>query len=295
MTTVVRYEPKGVSKPAIYTFLGLATLPRFRGRARRARDGPRTRGARRVSNPLRLLPREIVTHIARFAYRAGYRAHWVSYGNEDEAAVAIDVTGGAGGSFGQSATSLPSMYSGKTYYLEVSLAYAWWGTGLELMSSGALPKRFRFLLNNTGAGDDHREGNVACFWPGPDHAMLSMSSLGVDSWSYVDAPVTMSVLVDMVRGCATFGLNGVAGPCMRFTGDEWRGGVHIIARGFPTGDGIHPVSGTRCIVACATPPTPPSMMAAASHPMTVSEHLAAGSLRTEANTPVDGGNWGGVM
>ena len=42
MTTVVRYEPKGVSKPAIYTFLGLATLPRFRGRARRARDGPRT-------------------------------------------------------------------------------------------------------------------------------------------------------------------------------------------------------------------------------------------------------------
>ena len=38
MTTVVRYEPKGVSKPAIYTFLGLATLPRFRGRARRARE-----------------------------------------------------------------------------------------------------------------------------------------------------------------------------------------------------------------------------------------------------------------
>ena len=64
MATVVRSEPKGLSKPAIYTFLGVATLPRFRGRAR---DGPRTRGARRAANPLRLLPREIVTHIARFA------------------------------------------------------------------------------------------------------------------------------------------------------------------------------------------------------------------------------------
>jgi hypothetical protein len=62
MATVVRYEPKGLSKPAIYTFLGVATLPRFRGRAR---DGPRTRGARRAANPLRLLPREIVIHIAR--------------------------------------------------------------------------------------------------------------------------------------------------------------------------------------------------------------------------------------
>ena len=66
MATVVRSEPKGLSKPAIYTFLGLATLPRFRVRGD---DGPRTRGARRAANPLRLLPREIVTHIARFAYR----------------------------------------------------------------------------------------------------------------------------------------------------------------------------------------------------------------------------------
>ena len=88
MATVVRSEPRGLSKSAIYTFLGVATLPRFHGRAR---DGPRTRGARRAANPLRLLPREIVIQIARFAYRAGYRAHWVSYGNEDEAAVAIDV------------------------------------------------------------------------------------------------------------------------------------------------------------------------------------------------------------
>ena len=89
MATVVRYEAKGLSQSAIYTFLGVATLPRFRGRAR---DGPRTRGARRAANPLRLLPREMVLHIARFAYRAGYRAHWVDFGNDEEIAVALDVS-----------------------------------------------------------------------------------------------------------------------------------------------------------------------------------------------------------
>ena len=128
---------------------------------------------------------------------------------------------------------------------------------------------------------------------------LFIPSLGVDSWSYVTAPVTMSVLVDMVRGCATFGLNGLAGPCVRFPpGGAWRdGGVQIV-----TPPGCIPMAsvlgrslGGRCVISCATPPTPTWMLAAASHPMTVSEHLAAGSLRTEANTPVDGGNWGGVM
>ena len=101
MATVVRSEPRGLSKSAIYTFLGVATLPRFHGRAR---DGPRTRGARRAANPLRLLPREIVIHIARFAYHAGYRAHWVrvndclsddqpvQLSNDEEVAVALAIT-----------------------------------------------------------------------------------------------------------------------------------------------------------------------------------------------------------
>ncbi len=267
--TVVRSEPRGLSRPAVYTFLGLATLPRFRGRA----DGHRTRGARHAANLLRLhmLPREMVLHIARFAYRAGYHAHWVDYGNDEEAAVAIDVTNSPNSVTG---LSLSRMVSSKTYYVEVRLTHAWWGTRLELHGLG---QRFRFVLENNGDGADTGNiGNIACFWQGPADGMLSMSSLGVDSWSYTKDPVTVSVLVDMVRGCATFGLNGLAGPCVRFPGDTWRDGVHIVARGFPQS------RGRRCIVACATPPTPPSMLAAASHPMTVSEHLAAGALRTEA-------------
>ena len=114
---------------------------------------------------------------------------------------------------------------------------------------------------------------------------LFIPSLGVDSWSYVTAPVTMSVLVDMVRGCATFGLNGLAGPCVRFPpGGAWRDGVQVCAQGFPLAQVLE---GGRSIVSCATPPTPHAMLAAASHPMTVAEHLAAGSLRE----PEEGANF----
>ena len=284
MATVVRYEPKGLSKPAIYTFLGLATLPRFRGRA----DGPRTRGARRAANPLRLLPREMVLHIARFAYRAGYRAHWVEYDNDEETAVAIDVTDNRPLTAG-----LSRMVSSKTYYVEVRFTYAWWSTGLEIYGMG---QRFCCLLNNIGGSAE--TGHIACFSFGSLAALaprsLFIPSLGVDSWSYCEAPVTMSVLVDMVRGCATFGLNGLAGPCVRFPpGGAWRDGVQIV-----TPPGCLPIAsvldGGRSIVSCATPPTPPWMLAAASHPRTVSEHLAAGSLRTEANalvTQIGGESW----
>ena len=270
MATVVRYEPQGLTKPAIYTFLGLATLPRFRGRA----DGPRTRGARRAANLLRIhvLPREMVLHIARFAYRAGYHAHWVEYDNDEEAAVAIDVTDSR-----PSTTGLPLMVPRKTYYVEVRFTYAWWSTGLEIYGLG---QRFCCMLNNIGGSAE--TGHIACFVQGSlaDLAPRSLfiPSLGVDSWSYVTAPVTMSVLVDMVRGCATFGLNGLAGPCVRFPGDLWRrDAVQVCAQGFPLAQVLPP--GGRSIVSCATPPTPPSMLAAASHPMTAAEHLAAGSMR----------------
>ena len=271
--TTVRSEPKGVSKPAVYTFLGLATLPRVRGCAR---DGPRTRGAPRAANPLRLLPRELVLHIARFAYRAGYHAHWVEFSTVDEVAVEVDVSD-------KVYTRLAHMVSSKTYYVEVVFTYAWWGTGLEILGVGTGAGRFRCVLNNNGDGAPET-GHIACFGPGPGGAMLPMPSLGVDSWSYCEAPVTMSVLVDMVRGCATFGLNGLAGPCVRFPGEGWRNGVCVAARGFPVDAFLD--DGARIIVSCTTPPTPPSMLAAASHPMTVAEHVAAGSLRGEADLMV---------
>ena len=118
--------------------------------------------------------------------------------------------------------------------------------------------------------------------------MLSMPSLGVDSWSYCEAPVTMSILVDMVRGCATFGLNGLVGPCVRFP-DDFGDGVQIVTPPgcFPMASVLGRSLGGRCIASCDTPPPPPSMLAAASHPMTAAEHLAAGSLRTAPGALLD--------
>ena len=72
---VLRYaDPRDPN--AIYTFLGLATLPRLR-----------------PGNPLRLLPREMVLKIARFAH--GYRAGWEGVGRSGQLADAVDHLGRA--------------------------------------------------------------------------------------------------------------------------------------------------------------------------------------------------------
>ena len=181
------------------------------------------------------------------------------------------------------------MVSSKTYYVEVRFAYAWWGTGLEILGVG--PELCRFALDNNGGDGVPQTGHVAGLERNIiDGFFLEMPSLGVDSWSYCQDPVTMSVLVDLVQGCATFGLNGLAGPCVRFSGDAWRDGVQIATPPgcFPMAAVVGRSLGGRCVISCATPPTPPSMLAAASHPMTAAEHLAAGSLRTEANPMVPG-------
>ena len=70
---VVSYaEPRDPN--AIYTFLGLASLPRLR-----------------PGNPLRLLPREMVLKIARFVH--GYRAGWEGVnGRSGELAAVVDVS-----------------------------------------------------------------------------------------------------------------------------------------------------------------------------------------------------------
>ena len=72
---ILRYaDPRDPN--AIYTFLGLATLPRLR-----------------PGTPLRLLPREMVLKIARFAQH-GYRAGWEGVGRSGQLADAVDVSNG---------------------------------------------------------------------------------------------------------------------------------------------------------------------------------------------------------
>ena len=85
------------------------------------------------------------------------------------------------------------------------------------------------------------------------------------------------VLVDMVRGCVTLRLNGRDGPCVRFPGVEWRSGVQVLVEEWPS-PAVIDRDLPRVAVSCATPPPPPSLLVAAEDPMTVEEHIAAGSL-----------------
>lgn len=97
----------------------------------------------------------------------------------------------------------------------------------------------------------------------------------------------------MARGCATLRLNGIDGPCVSFPGDLWRRGVRIVVEDFPdlAGEEVsRHVTGDVsrypwCVVSCETPPIPVSLLEAAADPMTVAEHLAAGSLLDTDDTP----------
>ena len=104
--------------------------------------------------------------------------------------------------------------------------------------------------------------------------------------SHADPSILLYVLVYVPHNSSqnSFGLNGLAGPCVRFSGDAWRDGVQIATPPgcFPMAAVVGRSLGGRCVISCATPPTPPSMRETASHPMTAAEHLAAGSLRTAA-------------
>ena len=79
----------------------------------------------------------------------------------------------------------------------------------------------------------------------------------------------------------TFRLNGIDGPCVRFPGSYWKssGGAWIEISEFPS-DEVHQETGEPLlvVVACATPPVPPSLLEAAANPLTGAGHVAAGAF-----------------
>ena len=93
------------------------------------------------------------------------------------------------------------------------------------------------------------------------------------------------VLVDMNRGCVTFRLNAIDGPCVRFPNGFMLGadGVRIKMSEFPTDRKGTPPEEYSVVVACATPPVPPSLLQAAANPLDVFEHVAAGSFEDVSN------------
>ena len=119
---VLRYaDPRDPN--AIYTFLGLASLPRLR-----------------PGNPLRLLPREICLKIARLAH-GGYCAGWAGVGRSRRLAVTVDVT-----DYPELALKMPPMRSG-VHYVEIDLRIAWFGTRIFFESAdGSRPESFGLEL-----------------------------------------------------------------------------------------------------------------------------------------------------
>ena len=59
---VLEWEPVPEPPATIYTFMGLATIPRLRG-----------------GSSLRLLPREMLLKVASFAYSSGFCAAWSNH------------------------------------------------------------------------------------------------------------------------------------------------------------------------------------------------------------------------
>ena len=258
---VLSYAESGGLK-SIYTFLGLASVPRLR-----------------PGNPLRLLPREIVVKIARLAH--GYRAGWAGVGSSGELAASVDVSDYPDIT-DSLALKMHPIRSG-VQYVEITLTIAWFGTRIFFESpDDSRPELFGVELTcweDAPAEEEEEQDTdkaVDVFYVGgrPGARQVDMQRLRdfADNWTWCHDPVIFGCLVDTVQGCVTFGLNGVTGPCVRFPDFPWQSGVRIGLDYLPDcgGDSSYP----RCIASCATPPTPPRMLVEANHPMTAAGHLA---------------------
>ena len=95
------------------------------------------------------------------------------------------------------------------------------------------------------------------------------------------------VLVDMDRGCVTFRLNDLDGPCVRFPPTaQWREGVSLTVDEFPREH-----TSPRVVISCATPPAPQSLLALAATPLTAEGHLARGTLYADGNARDHNPDW----
>ena len=235
--------------PGIYTFLGLATLPRLHTPA----------------NNLRILPREMIQRIARFAHRQGYLACWAV---GDVLATEVDMTDLTYDH--NNRLTMSRQLRSRVTYVEVTLRIAWYGTGLFFTCRGLDLDQFGIAL-----GTGHY-----CYMRNLDR-YLRIRSCAARCWTWRQDPVVFGALVDMDRGCVTFRLNGTDCPCVRFPASaEWREGVRLTVSGLPQPGGVDT---KRAVVSCATPPVPPSLLAVAANPLTAEGHLARGTLYADGH------------
>ena len=178
--------------PGFYAFLGLATLPRFRTQA----------------NLLRLIPREIIDRIARFAHRDTYLAAWRTR-DPDVLSTRTDIARLT--EFDDVMRLARPLRTGVTY-VEVTTSMGWYGTRLSFLGKRSvfmnreIANDFVIELDNE---EDHdvqgRDVRDICFLRMNGRYFL-IKSLSDSIWSWCEE-VVFGALVDTVRGCVTFRLN----------------------------------------------------------------------------------------
>ena len=148
------------------------------------------------------------------------------------------------------------------------------GYGTRLMFDGMGPWGYNFGIQLDCDIRAEEGSRCACFIHSYEESgdCLQVKSFGANSWTWNKDPVVFGVLVDMVRGCVTYRLNGLDGPCMKFP-DYVRKARISVDRLPVAGDRVVPL-----VISCATPPIPSSLRAAAANPLTAKEHIAAGTL-----------------
>ena len=229
---VLEWQPVPEPAATIYTFMGLATIPRLRG-----------------GSSLRLLPREMLLKVASFAYSSAFCAAWSNHSlskycsdrgvlqdysccREGMEPTSVDLTsylnlrGDDDGSDGSETIMRMSrpIRRGVTF-VEIEVGSAWYNTEVSLLGVEEL---FGLTLttNSTNPGSEEQASLVS-----KDEAWLVPEF--DDCWEWCET-VTFGLLVDMVRGCCTFYLNEQRGPCVKLPGDLWRRhGVQISIEKLP--------------------------------------------------------------
>ena len=153
-------------------------------------------------------------------------------------------------------------------FVEIEVGSAWYNTELSLLGLG---EQFSVLLCSDDGGDEHRVALVANDDMGDN--VLHLVPEFFETWEWCET-VTFGLLVDMIRGCCTFHLNGQRGPCVKFPGDLWRRhGIQIAIEGFPANVSDTPP----CVLTCSSF-VPQGAMRDPATPKTVAEHHASGVL-----------------
>ena len=229
---VLEWQPVPEPAATIYTFMGLATIPRLRG-----------------GSSLRLLPREMLLKVASFAYSSGFCAAWSNHSlqkycsergvlqdysccREGMEPTSVDLTSylNLRGDDDESDGSETIMRMSRPIrrgvtFVEIEVGSAWYNTEVSLLGVEEL---FGLTLTTTSThpGSEERASLVA-----KNEAWLVPEFDGCWEWCET---VTFGLLVDMVRGCCTFYLNEQRGPCVKLPGDLWRRhGVQISIEKLP--------------------------------------------------------------